>query len=177
MKLFKKIISILTILFFVLAILVIINVSFAIRNKKVPIIFGYSVMNVETGSMEPELKVNDIIIVKKRAKYDVNDIISFYYDTNNDGVNDKVVTHKIIDIGAKIITHGVNNPDGDNEEINADQIVGKVVFKSTFLGKVLANDIVTNKQIILLIIIIFLVIFIIYSIVNIVRIVKSKDSM
>ena len=175
MKIIKNTITVITILIFLLSLIVIINVSIAIKNNKVPNLFGYSYMNVVTPSMEPVIKVNDLIVVKKSSNYKVNDIVSFYFDVNNDGIKD-IVTHEIIDINADIVTtHGVNNPSGSNEEIHMNDIVGKVIYKSSFLGNILSSKVITNKIYILSLIIICLLIFIIYQIVKIYKITKEKD--
>lgn len=175
MKILRKIISVLTIIIFALALFIIINASIKIRNQQVPNLFGYSYFNVKTESMKPTINVNDFIIVKKVNNYQVDDIVSFYYDVNNDG-RKEVVTHQIIDIqGNKVITHGVNNPINKNEEINSSDIIGKVVYKSPFLGKLLSNKLITNKFYIISFIIICLLVFIGFQVVNIIKLLK-KDS-
>lgn len=175
MKILKNVITFLTILIFALSLLIIINVSVAIKNKKVPSLFGYSYMNVLTPSMEPVIKVDDLIIVKKASNYDVDDIVSFYYDINNDGIKE-VITHQIVSKDNDIATtHGVNNPPSSKEEVNANEIIGKVIYKSTFLGRVLSSEIVTNKIYILSLIIFMLIIFIIFQIIKIYKIAKENE--
>ena len=175
MKILKNIISAITLFIFILSLTIIVNVSVAIKNNKVPNLFGYSYMTVTTGSMEPVLKINDLIVVKRRTTYKVNDIVTFYYDVNNDGIND-VVTHKIVAINGDIVTtYGVNNPITKTETIQMKNIVGKVIYQSTFLGNILSHKVVTNKIYILSLIIIILLIFIVFQIIKIIKLSKVKE--
>ena len=83
-------------------------------------IFGYSVFNVATGSMEPTIKQNDIIIVKTTNQYQEKDIITFEKDGD-------YITHRIININDNnIITKGDANNTND-VAISKDAVVGKVV--------------------------------------------------
>lgn len=175
MKIIKRTLSIIPIIIFIVSLIIIITVSISIKNRRVPSVFGYSYMTVLTESMEPELKVNDFIIVDNTKDVYIGDVISFYYDVDNDGLID-VNTHKIIDIqGDKYITHGINNPENYNEEIVTDDIVGKVIYKSSFLGSIFSLSFITNKNIIFLAIIIFLILFIIYQSFNILKMIKNKE--
>lgn len=85
MKIIKKILSLLTIAIFALAFFIIISSTIQMRKRQVPRLFGFSYFTVATQSMEPVIKVNDFIIVKKANEYQIDDIVSFYYDVNNDG--------------------------------------------------------------------------------------------
>lgn len=175
MKIVKKILSAIPIIIFLLSLFIIVTVSISIKNRKVPSIAGYSYMTVLTQSMEPEIMKNDFIVVKNTKDVVIGDVISFYYDINNDGLME-VNTHKIIDIVDDVyITHGVNNDEGNNEEVNLDDIVGKVVYKSNFLGKIFSLSFINNKNLIFLGIVIFLLIFIIYQVINIFKMMKNKE--
>lgn len=109
----------------VILLLVIILFVFAIYNKN-------SIMEkalvktlvIKSNSMYPELKINDIIIIKKSNNYNVNDIITYSTD-------DKVlITHRIVkNIDNVFITKGDNNNSEDNEVIKLENIKGKVILK------------------------------------------------
>lgn len=68
-------------------------------------VFGFKPYIVITDSMEPELSVNDVVVVTRFDVEDleVGDIITFHADVNYDGEND-IVTHYI---------HSVNINDGE----------------------------------------------------------------
>ena len=43
----------------------------------VPRVFGYSLINIVSGSMEPALSVGDLIIVTEQEDYEVGDVVVF----------------------------------------------------------------------------------------------------
>ena len=76
-KVLKIIIDILTlIVFLILVVIIFAKVKMMTSNKDYFDVFGYSVFTIASGSMEPTLSVNDIIIVKKNKEYNVNDIVT-----------------------------------------------------------------------------------------------------
>ena len=101
--------------------------KFIIKKNLVDIL-GYSCLIVKTGSMQPTLKVDDMILIKKQNSYNLNDIVAY-------NVNNKyLVTHRIVDTnGNQYITKGdINNVNDTN--INKSQVEGKVIFRSAFFG-------------------------------------------
>ncbi len=103
-----------------------IGISFYNWNNKTlngdifPMPFNIGLSIIKTGSMEPTLKVNDLIIVKKENEYNVGDII-VYQDKN------QLVCHRIVFIDDSIvITKGDYNNNNDLP-ININQIKGKVI--------------------------------------------------
>ena len=97
-------------------------------------IFGYSILRVETGSMESTLHVNDYIIVKKcdPATLKKDDIISFYSDQED--IKGKLVTHRIAWIGrdGTFVTRGDANPVNDQIPVKPSNVFGIYVRKSGF---------------------------------------------
>jgi len=118
-------IVIICLLLFVLAI----NISVIIQAKnhedEVPKILGVKPFVVLSGSMNPEIEVGDLVLVKE---VDTNtlkegDIIA-YRD-----FNDKVTTHRIVEVkndgtNLSFITKGDAN-NANDEEISASQVEGK----------------------------------------------------
>lgn len=108
-------------------------------SGQTPSFFGYTIFRVNTGSMEPELMVGDIILDKEIE--DVNtlkkgDIVTFHGTGQTSGM---LVTHKIIkapyqDENGKIMlqTKGVANDIAD-DEISAERLVGVMICKIPFL--------------------------------------------
>ena len=77
--------------------------------------------------MEPVIKQNDVILVKKQDKYKTDDIITFKSDN-------AYVTHRIINIiGDSIVTKGDAN-NAKDVAITQNDIVGKVVKIYSNLG-------------------------------------------
>lgn len=126
---------------------------------------GFSFGYVPTNSMEPTIKVDTFIINHEKDDYQVGDIITFYYDINEDGTisgNERVV-HRIVDIvDGKYQTKGDNpNAPIDKRLTNKDNVLGKLVFQSSIFGKIMSIDIFSNKAILFPIIIILLIIMIV----------------
>ena len=93
-----------------------------INPKKINSLLGYSILNVISGSMSPEINEGDIIIIKKYKNYEVGDIITF-------SSNDEIITHRIYSIiDDYYFTKGDANNTIDLEPIEFNQIYGKVIF-------------------------------------------------
>lgn len=132
MKLGKWIQGILTA---VLAVLLVCNL-YTLAAKKLmgvpyPTVFGCSAAVVVSGSMEPALSVNDLIITRAQTDYTTGDIISFATQSN-------LVTHRIVQTGADgFVTQGDANNAADIQPVLPEQIVGKVIFTIPAVGVVL----------------------------------------
>lgn len=177
MKIIKILLSVIPALIFVFAIYVIINIAVAYRKQEVPHIFGYSYMIVVTGSMEPTIAINDFIVVKARDTYVEDDIITFYYDIKQNGTLE-VVTHRIVAINDdEIVAKGdaVSDPN-QTQTITKDDIIGKVIYQSTFLGQFLSLNFLQNKNLIFGILVFSLSVFAIYQIVKIIKLRKENQS-
>lgn len=96
-------------------------ISLKILHKDYTNIIGYSMFEVVTGSMEPTLRVGDLIVIKKEKKYSTNDIITYRSD-------DDFITHRIVRIDKNYFyTRGDANNSEDNKIVDS-QIIGKTVF-------------------------------------------------
>ena len=97
------------------------------------IISNIKIYIIKTGSMEPSLRINEMIIVRKRRKdteYLVGDIITYI-----DRETETTITHRIADIiDDKIYTKGDYNNCMDINYIEYDDIVGKVIWHTYILG-------------------------------------------
>ncbi len=120
-KIFKCIIDILTILVFLVLILIIFaKVKMMFSATDYFELFDYSVFSVATGSMEPAISQNDIIIVKREKNYDIDEIVTFRSE-------DAYVTHRIVaKKGHDIVTKGDAN-NAKDVAITDEVIIGKVV--------------------------------------------------
>lgn len=110
-------------------------------SGETPSVFGYSILRVSSGSMEPELMVGDVIIDKKIEDYsDIKkgDVVTFKGSGNLSGM---LVTHKVIkapyyENGELMIqTRGIANEIAD-EPILMTAVTGVMVCKVTFLNTV-----------------------------------------
>lgn len=104
-------------------------VNIRILENDMTTIGGYSMLEVVSGSMEPNIHIGDMIIIDTEAReFNANDIVTFYDE------NGSFVTHRIISrTGDMVITQGDNN-DSPDPEFHTSKIVGKYVFKIHGLG-------------------------------------------
>lgn len=106
-------------------------------------------------SMQPELYVGDIVLVKEieNEKLEIGDIIT-YQDRN-----DKLITHRIIEIPEEsrekmYITKGDNNQKKDLEPVYESKIIGKVDEKISIVRNIFSF--ITNKFVILFMILFYI---------------------
>ncbi|HLE48786.1 MAG TPA: signal peptidase I [Patescibacteria group bacterium] len=93
---------------------------------------------VESGSMEPGVKVGSVVFVVKSENYVSGDVVTF--DVSGRGKN--VVTHRIaykkfpdgIGKDPVFITKGDANEDLDSASVRPDQIIGKVQLAVPYVG-------------------------------------------
>ncbi len=156
--------TILTIIIVGLCVLIV-----AISKGFHPSIGGYEVLRVITGSMEPELEENSIIIIKNTdvSQLKKGDIITF--KSEDPQVKGLYVTHRIYDIqesqnGIYFVTKGDANETEDMYVVHEKNIAGKYVKKLPMglaLGKFI-NRILTSRMYFLVVLLPVLVVFLIY---------------
>ena len=111
-------------------------------------IYGYTTLIVSSGSMEPELMVGDVIIIKECESYNKGDIITFNIN------NEYLVTHRIIEENENhYITKGDNNNSADDNIVLEEQIEGKLIHNSKILRFIYNNWILVILAIVVLLII------------------------
>ena len=144
-----KVFDIVTIiLLLILAVLIYCVIQLKVLHKPYINLFGHTVFQVITGSMEDTIKINDVVIVKITKDVKVNDIIT-YEDSGN------YVTHRVIRQTAdELVTKGDAN-NAEDDPIKVDRVVGKVVFILTNVS-IWINVFKTPKVIIAIIISIIL---------------------
>ena len=102
-----------------------------VNKEKVPDFGGFLPLIVLTESMDPQIKMGDLIFCKTIEAEDVKegDVISFFDPA---GSGSAVVTHrveKVIDENGErsFITKGINNNTEDKLPVPADNLVGKYI--------------------------------------------------
>jgi len=106
--------------------------------------FGYSLFEVQTGSMHGTIEAGDWIIIKSNRDIQIGDIVT--YKHGND-----FITHRVIESykGTYVTKGDANNTKDD--PIDQSQIIGKVV--KTFHGFGILRKTIFNPVVILLLII------------------------
>lgn len=99
----------------------------SLSRNALPMPLGFGMAVVVSGSMEPALSVNDLIVVAPAEAYDVGDIVVF-----QDG--NTLVVHRMISAnGDSVVTQGDANNTPD-QPISPDAIKGRVVFSLPLVG-------------------------------------------
>ncbi len=142
-KVFKATIDILTLLVFLVLVLIIFcKVKMMVKGENYFDFFGYSIFNVATGSMEPVINQNDVIVVKRSDKYEVGDIITF----KSDGA---YITHRVVSVnGDNFVTKGDAN-NAKDVAITRKDVIGKVIKISAKAG--IWHKVLTTPTILILI--------------------------
>ena len=102
-----------------------------LAGNPMPMPFGLGVGVIVSGSMEPELSIDDVIVVKRASSFAVGDVVVFQHKNT-------LVVHKIIAIeGNTVTTQGTANTVAD-DPISITAIKGKVWFHVDGLGGVIS---------------------------------------
>lgn len=97
-----------------------------------PTVFGYSVAVVASGSMEPALSVDDMILNHAQDEYGVGDIITFAKGSS-------LTTHRIVAVTEEgYRTQGDANNAADPDPVAPQEVVGRVVGHLPGIGGLLA---------------------------------------
>ena len=129
----RKILSILFSLFIICLIsIILIHIFQWSRQDKNFSIFGYQLLIERTYSIDDEVQVGDLLVMKGRDKYQVGDIIS--YQDSLDGI----ITSKVVDVDQDIYYVSSNEKQmSDTNKVFQDQVLGACVFVVPGLGNIL----------------------------------------
>ncbi len=132
LKIVLKVIKwiVLALLLFLLACNIYVLIRRAAFGDKMPRVFGFASAVVVSPSMEPTIKVNDMVIVHTRKEYREKDVV-MYLDSYGD-----YTTHRIVgETENGFILQGDNNDSPDSAPVAKDKIVGAVVLTIPKAGK------------------------------------------
>ncbi len=140
----KNIINILcVILFIILALVIYAKLRVSFSNDVHANYFGVRIFEVASGSMEPTLNINDVLLVKVNVDDLQKDDIIAYKSENS------IITHRIVMINDNdLIVKGDANNTVDSP-IKKDQVIGKVIKVFPHLG--IWKKILTEPKILILI--------------------------
>lgn len=97
-----------------------------------PTVLGYSIAVVASGSMEPALSVDDLIVNRAQDEYAAGDIITF-----SDW--DRLTTHRIVELTPQgYVTKGDANNVADLEPVAPEHVIGRVVLVLPGVGRAIA---------------------------------------
>lgn len=96
-------------------------------GNELPMPFGYGAAVVLSGSMNPYLSVDDLIVVQENTNYEIGDVVVYQY-------KDILIVHRIVAIDDKFITtKGDANTTADIP-VDISMIKGKVIYTVPFVG-------------------------------------------
>ena len=152
----------LKIIYLILIAFIVLETFILIQSKKNPGrtagVFGVKAFSIISGSMEPIIKLNDVILVKETPEEDleVGTIITFIQDGD-------IITHRIIGVrkgsdGTLYYkTKGDANNTEDIEEVSYEDIEGAYITRIPFVGKVFSG--LQNKFVLIIIIVVLIIIY------------------
>lgn len=167
-KIFFTLVNLISVLVIAAAVVVLLTVVLT-KPGEAPQIGGYTVLRITTGSMEPEYKIDTLILVKNVEPDTIksNDVISFY--SKDPALAGAVNTHRVVEV-EKDGDHWIYTTKGDANNVvdaytvDAKYLIGKIVASSLVLGKL--ARLVSNPLIFIPIILIPLAIILINNIVK-----------
>lgn len=150
----KKLISNLLIILIIIFLLNICYSKLILKDNLIKV-FGKSFVIVTTGSMEPEIKAGELVIISNMKEYKKQDIITY---EDEEGF---LITHRIANINENTFTAKGDANNITDEEILINNIKGKVIYHSEMLGFFVLYIL---KPLVLIYIILFIVINIYHNI-------------
>ena len=178
-KIFSRIMVVLSAVIFIFGLVIFVSVLNASAGE-VPSVFGFSVLQVKTGSMIPEYEIGTVVITKKTDvnELKVGDVISFY--SMDQDISGEVNTHRIVNIeyggddnAPYFTTKGDNNSEVDKHKVWPSQIVGKVVYNlGTVSGTVIG--VFQNPNVIFFVIVLPLIFITFGEAVNLVSLIAES---
>lgn len=139
--------------------------------------FGYSVLKVVSGSMEPSIHEGDYIYIKKidTDSLRAGDIISFY--SQDESIKGEINTHRISEVlgDGTFITKGDANKAEDSVRVQKDSVIGKYCGKLRFFRWL--GSFASSKKLLMLLVIIPTVCMAVYEIKTIaeIKIYSSRE--
>ena len=133
----KKIIRIIQYIIIVILIVLIAYIAYQkfILKKKNISFFNNNFFIILSGSMEPTIKVKDLVVTSPKDNYVKGDIVAFYTGEN-------VTVHRIEDIKTEnnityYVTKGDNNNAIDLNTVSQNNIIGAYKFTIPILGSII----------------------------------------
>lgn len=101
-----------------------------LAGNALPMPFGWGAAVVMSGSMEPTLSVNDLVVIHEADGYEVGDIVVYQSGGS-------LVIHRIVDIRDETITARGDANNADDEPIPEIYVKGRLVLAVPGVGRLL----------------------------------------
>ena len=121
-----------------------------LAGNQLPMPFGYGIAVVLSGSMEPTLSVNDVIMIQEKDSYRPGDVVVYQSGY-------ELIVHRIVAVeGETVITQGDANNIAD-PPVDQSAVKGAVIARIPQIG-LLVNALKTPVGILLIVICAFLLV-------------------
>ena len=155
-KLIKKILGALWWTFTIFLALLLINIIGAKATGRVPSVFGYSIVNIVSGSMEDQIPQDSYVLIKKidANEVKINDVICFY--STDPTIYGMPNTHRVVedpiktDNGYEFVTRGDANLADDKVTARGDRLIG--VYVKNLDGLTAFSEFISGNTLIFVII-------------------------
>ena len=116
----------------VLAVLVLFLLAIAATFFPIP--GNYKLFTVQSGSMEPKIKLGSLVFVKPAQNYNPGDIVTFRVQGGKTTVTHRILETREVNGETTFTTKGDANEESDTQDIAKDTIVGKVFLTLPLVG-------------------------------------------
>lgn len=160
-----KILNIVAMVFLALCVGLVVYTTISFSKNGIVNYFGYSFHVIQTESMEPEIKVGDLVIVKSVPYDEINigDDILFKCEDTTSPVYGRYIVHRVIEFTETegvYITKGINSPGKDKVPSKAE---GKAISVNSWLGSVF-SFLTSWRSVLIIIAILGLIVFTIFQV-------------
>ena len=146
------------------------------RSGEAPSILGHYVFHVMTGSMEPAIETDSLIVVKRveASEIKIGDVISFFsQDPAHGGA---VNTHRVTAIEQNgeewnFVTKGDANQLEDKYVTSSKDLIGKVVYVSHVMGIIV--HLLSNPLIFIPVIVLPMFVILVYNLACTIRVTRN----
>ena len=174
-KIVLNIINGMSVIIIAAAVLVLLTVVLT-KSGDVPNILGSSVFRVMTGSMEPAIETDSLIVVKRveASEIKIGDVISFFsQDPAHGGA---VNTHRVTAIEQNgeewnFVTKGDANQLEDKYVTSSKDLIGKVVYVSHVMGIIV--HLLSNPLIFIPVIVLPMFVILVYNLACTIRVTRN----
>lgn len=101
----------------------------SLNGNSLPMPFGYGAAVVLTGSMEPAIMADDLILVAEQEHYEVGDVVVYQSGSI-------LVVHRIVELGEDTVTTKGDANNAPDAPVRREMIKGKVVGCISRVGSV-----------------------------------------
>lgn len=123
----------------VMTVLIVFVIGAAFSRVEGP--YGFRIFVVQSGSMEPKIKVGSVVLVAPQKTYKEGDIVTYLISPNaNPKKIGSTITHRINTVleSGDFKTKGDSNAAEDNKPISKENILGKVMLAIPYVGYIVS---------------------------------------